>query len=183
LHSEREGLQCCSWRAGSGWYLNYALSALSKPTSAFEVLTINGHPITVYTVGSQSKTVVISSTMLSLGGPPVTIDGQKMSLGYNGLVIGDSTTIPILQSASASSFPTDLPPQSTGIGDYIRAGLGGQSTSSATPHSTGIGDYIQTGLDGSPVRKSPVSGEATQHLPILFVSCLVLCAVSIILIL
>jgi uncharacterized Zn-binding protein involved in type VI secretion len=158
------------------------LSALSEPTSAFEVLTINGHPITVYPVGSQSKTVVISSTMLSLGGPPVNIDGQKISLGYNGLVICDSTTIPSSQSASASSLPTGLPPQSTGIGNYIRAGLGGQSTSSATSsHSTGIGDYNQTGLDGSPVRKSPVIGEAAQHLPIPFVSYLVLCAVSIIL--
>jgi hypothetical protein len=101
-----------------------ALTALPQATypSSSVLITINGHVYTAYRASPTS--FVVGSVTVFIGGPPVTIDGQKISLAENGLVVGDSTIITLNAQPTNSSVPIEVSTTSLGIGGYIASGLG-----------------------------------------------------------
>ncbi|KAI9865358.1 MAG: hypothetical protein M1813_002247 [Trichoglossum hirsutum] len=66
---------------------------LSTVPASQAVFTLMGHPITAFQLLGSPGTVTIGLTTLSIGGPAVTIDGQLVSLGPNGIVVAGTSTI------------------------------------------------------------------------------------------
>ncbi|KAK4993385.1 hypothetical protein LTR66_006020 [Elasticomyces elasticus] len=69
------------------------ISAVSA-TQTGAVFTIGSRTYTAFEIAGSPNTVVVDGNTLSIGGPATTIDGQVISEGLNGLVVGGSTTVP-----------------------------------------------------------------------------------------
>lgn len=123
-------------------------STVAFPTAA-PTLTTLGH--TFVPVGGSA--VAIDGTTFSLG-EGTTIDGSLVSVGSSGLVIG-SSTIPISIEIGSQSIPlievVKATATSSGYGDLIMSGLGGNAPV-ATPPPSNSATASQAGSGGSRAR-------------------------------
>jgi len=123
-------------------------STVAFPTAA-PTLTTLGH-IFVPVGGSA---VAIDGTTFSLG-EGTTIEGSLVSVGSSGLVIG-SSTIPISIEIGSQSVPlieiVKATATSSGYGDLIMSGLGGNAPA-ATPPPSNSATASQAGSGGSRAR-------------------------------
>lgn len=123
-------------------------STVAFPTAAPTFTTL-GH--TFVPVGGSA--VAIDGTTFSLG-EGTTIDGSLVSVGSSGLVIG-SSTIPISIEIGSQSIPlievVKATATSSGYGDLIMSGLGGNAPV-ATPPPSNSATASQAGSGGSRAR-------------------------------
>ena len=63
----------------------------ASPTISAAIFTIGGQAYTALTSPGSGYSIIIGSSTLSVGGPPVTISGEVISLDPSGVVLGTST--------------------------------------------------------------------------------------------
>ncbi|KAH0371319.1 hypothetical protein KCU65_g1895, partial [Aureobasidium melanogenum] len=100
-------------------------AAIATPASAI-VFTVNGNTVTAYQAADASSIATIDGTVISRGGPDVTLShGEVVTMGSNGLVVQQgSTTVPV--SAFSTTSGEDGSSSSPGASG-IRSGSGATS--------------------------------------------------------
>ena len=128
-------------------------TAVGTPISAAPaaVITMDGRPYTAYS----GKPLMISGITLSDNGPAETINGQRVSLGPNGIQVGGSYTPFTTQGADSSAvFTVGGKPYTANAGEPIA--IGGTTLSPGGPGATINGQPISLGPNGVQVGQSHV---------------------------
>ena len=112
------------------------------------VLTLGSSVVTASVVPSESGAVVIGSNTLSAGGPAQTINGQIVSNGASGLVIGASTTIAASGSGAVLTLGSSVV-TATGLpGESGVVVIDGNTLSAGSSAQTINGQIVSNGASG-----------------------------------
>lgn len=119
------------------------MSALHPPVTGC-VVNINGRLVTAKETGTDHQVMILSTATLTVGGPPVTLDGQQVSLGPLGLHLGPSSVAAI--STMTPSLPEITPTPSepldwlSGLARITQSSNGAdRPTITLIPDKTGAG--------------------------------------------
>lgn len=114
------------------------MSALHPPVTGC-VVNINGHLVTARETGTDHQVMILSTATLTVGGPPVTLDGQQVSLGPLGLHLGPSSVAAI---STMTPPPSEITPAPADPLDYLSglARVTQSSSGGARPTITMVSD-------------------------------------------
>jgi hypothetical protein len=154
-----------------------SIAAIATPASAV-VFTVDGNVVTVYQAADVSSIATINGTVISRDGPAITLSsGEVVSMGFNGLVLQQGSTIVPVCAFTTLSGEDDSSPSSGTSGSGSGSSAASNNTainSTRTAQQNQGSQSITTGTSaGSIIRLSTTASILTITLlvsPLLFAS-------------
>jgi len=129
-------------------------AAIATPASAV-VFTVNGNAVTAYQAADISSVATIDGTVVSRDGPPITLSsGAVVSMGSNGLVVQQGSTVVPVSAFTTASGEDD---SSSSSGSSASESGSNSSSNSAAISSTRTAQQNQ----GSQATTTGTSGAAS----------------------